>query len=104
MVLFLERYQIKKYLDRIWLDLLLALIGSHFEELEEYICGVVVSMRQNTAKISLWTRYARLFDVNYKIALLTKKILKLPKKMKLTYQPHETSVNRNIDYSCSFEV
>jgi len=56
-------------LNDVWLKLMLGLIGNHFEELTQYICGAVCSIRQKGSKISLWTSSTNDETINRKLGL-----------------------------------
>ena len=49
-------------LDHIWMEILLALIGEHFGEDGEDICGAAVNVRQKGDKVSIHTLFFLLID------------------------------------------
>jgi translation initiation factor 4E len=56
----------KGKVDSSWLHLCLALVGEHFTDGDE-ICGVVISIRKQFTRTSLWTRTAKDRDVCMRI-------------------------------------
>ena len=53
--------------DRLWEELLLALIGDQFSDAGEDVCGAVLSMRNGEDTLSIWTRTAggRVIKIRY---------------------------------------
>lgn len=81
---------ISQHTENVWTKLILSLIGNLFEEMEYFICGVVLSIRHYNNKISIWTCNLK-EDINIKIGNLFKKNCELTQNDKIYYQPH----NRN---------
>jgi len=50
---------ISQHTVKVWLRLLLSLIGNHFDETEYFICGIVLSIRHYNNKISIWTNNSK---------------------------------------------
>ena len=53
--------------DRLWEQLICALIGDHFDAISSDICGCVISVRQNEDIISVWNQDSTDGPANLKI-------------------------------------
>ncbi|EDV95694.1 eukaryotic translation initiation factor 4E1 [Drosophila grimshawi] len=77
-------------LDKLWLDVLLILIGEAVHYTDE-ICGAVINLRSKTNKISIWTANGQnelaLMEIGHKLLIL----LGLPPN-NLQYQLHKDSM------------
>ncbi|EKM81797.1 hypothetical protein AGABI1DRAFT_112041 [Agaricus bisporus var. burnettii JB137-S8] len=98
--------------DRLWEDLVLAIIGDQFDqcgngpvptngENEEEddssaayneICGCTISVRQNEDIISLWNRYEADFKVRERIRDTLRRVLNLPPTTTLEYKTNNDSM------------
>lgn len=84
--------RIKKGLaSRYWENLLLAIIGEQFD-VDDEICGAVISIRYNEDIISVWNKSASKSDVTMKIRDTMKRILALPASVHVEYKTHDTSL------------
>mmetsp|Transcript_25513 Transcript_25513/g.28344 ORF Transcript_25513/g.28344 Transcript_25513/m.28344 type:complete len:204 (-) Transcript_25513:278-889(-) len=72
-------------LDSSWMNLVLAMIGEHFEDSED-ICGLVISPRQSSSKLALWTKTACAEKIQMSIGRAFKGLT--DGKDQLTYQVH----------------
>uniref|UniRef100_A0A1L8DRI4 eIF-4F 25 kDa subunit n=1 Tax=Nyssomyia neivai TaxID=330878 RepID=A0A1L8DRI4_9DIPT len=92
-MLTLDKYQRHTEFDRLWLDMLLCLIGEVFDYPDE-ICGAVASIRGKGDKICIWTRSSQNKTANLAIGHNIRNSLKLPPNMKIQYILHnDTSAN-----------
>lgn len=66
-LIMVDKSRRQELLDHYWLELLMAVVGEQFDDLGEYICGLVVNVRQKGDKVSLWTKDASKQDVNRRI-------------------------------------
>jgi len=80
-------------LDHFWLELLMAVVGEQFDDLGEYVCGVVVNIRQKGDKISLWTSDATKEEVNRRIGVIAKQ--KLGFSETISYEAHKDTSHKN---------
>lgn len=80
----------KGYANKLWEDLLLAMIGEQFS-LENEINGIIVAVKPQGDQISIWIRNGNEQSVIDKIKLDLIKLLLLPDEIKLDYEPF----NRN---------
>lgn len=94
-------------IEKLWLDVMLCLIGENFEPYGEEIAGGVCGLRQRqrdglSAKIFIWTKDASNVEANTKIGEILKSVLRAPDGQ-LTYAQHETSgkgrSNQNNSYN-----
>eukprot|EP00051_Salpingoeca_urceolata_P032921 m.18070 g.18070 ORF g.18070 m.18070 type:complete len:247 (+) comp5611_c1_seq1:157-897(+) len=83
--------------DRMWENLVLAVLGDQFEVGNE-ICGAVVSIRAHEDLISVWNRTANRNDVLPKIRETIKRVLDLPATTVLEYKSHDLSLKDNSSY------
>jgi translation initiation factor 4E len=87
----------KEYSSRLWEDLLLGIIGNQFN-LEDEICGAVISIRETHDIISIWNKTASDQDIRNKIRDILKKILKLPPGTLMEYKTHDSSLKDNTSF------
>lgn len=80
-------------LDQVWLYTSLALIGEQFDDMED-ISGAVISCRKQRNRLALWTRSAMAQKTQMQIGTQFKKIMELPPRVKLGYQPHGEAMKR----------
>ncbi|XP_055701039.1 eukaryotic translation initiation factor 4E-1A [Phlebotomus papatasi] len=89
----LDKYQRHTEFDRLWLDMLLCLIGEVFDHPDE-ICGAVASIRGKGDKICVWTRSSQNKAANLQIGQNIRDRMRLPPNMKIQYVLHnDTSAN-----------
>jgi len=72
-------------LNEAWLDTLLAMIGDAFTDSDD-VCGAVISIRKAANRLALWTKTAADQEVQIRIALEWKQILRI--NSIITYQLH----------------
>ncbi|XP_016990374.1 eukaryotic translation initiation factor 4E1 [Drosophila rhopaloa] len=82
----------KLELDKLWLDVLLILIGEAFEHTEE-VCGAVINLRGKSNKISIWTANGHNELAVMEIGLKLRDLLVLPPHQ-LQYQLHKDSMSK----------
>jgi len=82
----IDKMRRNEFLDRYWLELLLAMIGEQFEGHGDQLCGAVVNLRNKGDKVSLWTKDAANDEVNRKIGKVLKE--KLGISDTLYYEAH----------------
>ncbi|XP_052846223.1 eukaryotic translation initiation factor 4E1 [Drosophila gunungcola] len=78
-------------LDRIWLDILLMMVGQTFDYSDE-ICGAVINIRAKSSKISVWTA-----NGNSELAILE---IGQKLKMLLHFQAHNLQYQLHSDAMC----
>ncbi|XP_076455324.1 eukaryotic translation initiation factor 4E-like [Babylonia areolata] len=84
----LERNDRHTYLDNVWLEMLLCLIGDAFDNHGEEVCGIVVNIRQRGDKLGVWTRNCNNQDSILHIGRVLRERLKVPKSCTIGYQAH----------------
>ncbi|KAH8375197.1 hypothetical protein KR200_005952 [Drosophila serrata] len=82
----------KSELDRIWLDILLMMVGQTFDYSDE-ICGAVTNIRAKTNKISVWTADGSNEPAILEIGHKLRTILRLKSHI-LQYQLHSDAMNK----------
>jgi len=80
-------------LDQVWLYTSLALIGEQFDDMSD-ISGAVISCRRQRNRLALWTKSAMDDKVQKRIGNQFKKIMEVPSRVKIGYQPHDDSLKR----------
>lgn len=73
----IEKRSCTNFLNSLWLNSLLSLIGSHYDDETSYVNGVVLNKRLKTNKIALWTNNYENQVAQNKIARKFKKELGL---------------------------
>ncbi|XP_017073947.1 eukaryotic translation initiation factor 4E1 isoform X2 [Drosophila eugracilis] len=83
----------KDFIDQVWHDLLLCMIGECFQYSDE-ICGVVINMRNKANKLSLWTKDSRNVQAILSIGRQIKQLLELLQlgDMEIQYQVHRDAM------------
>lgn len=82
----------KEGIDRIWLDILLMMVGESFEYASE-ICGAVVNIRSRSNKISVWTANGTNELAVLEIGFKLKTLLHL-QPHNLQYQLHSDAMSK----------
>jgi len=80
-------------LDQVWLYTSLALIGEQFEDMSD-ISGAVISCRRQRNRLALWTKSAMEDKTQKRIGNQFKKIMEVPPRVKIGYQPHDDALKR----------
>jgi len=88
----------KEQLDKMWLWMVLALIGEGFED-ENEICGCVVSIRKGGDRLALWTKTSSNEPAQRRIGAQLKKTLELSKDFMIGYQAHSDALKRNSSFN-----
>lgn len=89
-----ERDQRLTYLDSYWLNTLLSLIGSHYDDESSLVNGAVVNIRYKIDKLSLWTRNYINENAQYKIGKRFKRVLGINDGL-LIYEVHDKVVGND---------
>ncbi|KAF4120467.1 translation initiation factor 4E [Geosmithia morbida] len=78
--------------DRLWEDLLLALVGDQFGDAGEDVCGAVLSVRNGEDILSIWTRTdgGRVL----KIRETMKHVLNFPPNTRVEFKSHDSSIQQ----------
>lgn len=98
----LDRKQREADLDRVWLEILLCMVGEAFDEHSEDVCGAVVNIRPKIDKIAVWTANGQNSNTVLEIGRRLKERLNLGHNCSLGYQMHKDtmaktgSVTRNM--------
>ncbi|XP_030566255.1 eukaryotic translation initiation factor 4E1-like [Drosophila novamexicana] len=82
---------LKDDLDKLWLDVLLCLIGEVFDHLDQ-ICGAVVNIRGKSNKISIWTSNGNNQEAILEIGHKLRDALRLGPQNVLQYQLHKDTM------------
>lgn len=80
-------------LNLLWIEVLMFLIGETMGEDSDQICGASINMRGNYDKISVWTTDSTNNEVNTRIGMELKSILKLDHQIE--YISHFDNQNKN---------
>ncbi|GLH00560.1 hypothetical protein R5R35_000014 [Gryllus longicercus] len=78
--------------DKLWLEVLLCLIGESFDDYADEICGAVVNVRPQKDKIGLWTSNARNTQAVTFIGRKLKERLNLDRKIIIGYYVHKDTM------------
>jgi len=80
----------KNDLDRLWLEVILLIIGEDFQRTEEssLIVGAVVSIRFKDDRIALWTADADKTDCQKAVGKQLRERFGLPPEIRITYEAH----------------
>lgn len=79
--------------DSVWLNILLHIIGDHFDDADE-ICGLIVSRKQRRGfRFNMWIRTANDVDARKRIEKQLKTFARLPKERKIKFLSHEDAMN-----------
>ncbi|KAG9088054.1 hypothetical protein FS749_002462 [Ceratobasidium sp. UAMH 11750] len=77
--------------DRLWEDLILALIGDQYEN-EDEVCGCVLSVRVQEDIISIWNKDESNSQILTRIRETTRRVLNLPASAVFEYKSHNESL------------
>jgi len=78
--------------DRLWEDLLMAVIGDQFD-VEDGICGCVLSVRGNEDILSIWNKDDRDVDAKARIRDSIRRVLNLPPPTIMEYKSNNDSMH-----------
>ncbi|XP_062140247.1 eukaryotic translation initiation factor 4E1-like [Drosophila sulfurigaster albostrigata] len=84
---------LKDDLDKLWMDVLLCLIGEVFDRYDE-ICGAVVNIRGKSNKISIWTANGDNKEAVLEIGHKLRDALRLGPQNSLQYQLHKDAMTK----------
>ncbi|KAL7753600.1 hypothetical protein RI367_000531 [Sorochytrium milnesiophthora] len=79
----------KGVVDRIWENLIFAVIGG---QLQQDVCGIVVSIRQGEDIVSLWNADASTAAANLQLRDVLKRLLGLPESVIMEYKAHRDAL------------
>jgi len=85
----LQKFFRHNELDKLWLEVILCLIGEAFDYSED-ICGAVVNVRPSRHKIAIWTsnnNKQRVLGIGRKL----KESLNLPQELQIQFELHKES-------------
>lgn len=82
---------------RFWENLVFALIGEQFD-VDDEICGAVVSSRFHEDILSVWNRTSSKSEVTMKIKDTLKLVLQLPSTVVMEYKAHNASLRDKSSY------
>ncbi|KAI8391098.1 translation initiation factor eIF 4e-like domain-containing protein [Radiomyces spectabilis] len=83
--------------SRYWESLVLAIIGEQFDVNDE-ICGLVLSIRSSEDIISVWNKTSSNGRINLKIRDTIKKVLNLPQDTIMEYKTHNDALKDNSSF------
>jgi translation initiation factor 4E len=78
--------------DRLWEDLIVAVIGDQFEN-EDGVCGCVLSVRSNEDILSIWNRDDKDADAKARIRDSVRRLLNLPPNVIMEYKSNNGAQN-----------
>jgi translation initiation factor 4E len=87
----------KGIIDRLWENLVLALIGDEFNVGDD-ICGAVLSLRTSEDIISIWNQTADAQKLKLKIRNTLKNVLNLPNETIVEYKAHKDAMVDNSSF------
>merc|ERR1711997_313952 len=94
-VINLSKSQRTTALDKIWLEVMLCLIGEAFDDHSKYVNGAVVNVRNRGDKISMWLCEAKPQEAIVKIGQTLKTRLGIdPKVVLLGFECHNDTINK----------
>ena len=82
----------KKFIDRCWENLLLALVGEQFIVGDE-LTGVVIRNRSTKSVVSVWTRTSGNENLKNRIRDSMRRVMQLPQGTPIEYRKHAESLN-----------
>ncbi|KAF8456386.1 translation initiation factor eIF 4e-like domain-containing protein [Terfezia claveryi] len=75
---------------RYWEDLLLAMVGDQFSDVDEDLCGVVLSIRSNEDVLSVWTKVDGASCLKIKQTMC--RMLGFPVETQVVFKTHASSI------------
>lgn len=89
----------KGLINRLWEHLVLGVVSGAFgADLQEEVCGVVVSIRYQEDILSVWCRSARNEPVKAALRDAFKKVLSLPGNLSMEFKAHDAAMKDNSSY------
>merc|ERR1719499_267 len=86
--------QLAEHADAVWLNILLHMIGDHFDDADE-IVGLIVSKRHKGFRFSLWIKTASDVDARKRIAKQLRRISDSDNTNRIKFMSHEDSKVNN---------
>nr|ACO14709.1 Eukaryotic translation initiation factor 4E [Caligus clemensi] len=91
----LDKKQRSTFLDNVWLEVMLCLIGESFDDHSPIINGAVVSVRPKLDKIAIWLGDASKNNMVLTIGKKVKERLNIDKKTTLGFEAHEDTMKKS---------
>ncbi|XP_063985110.1 eukaryotic translation initiation factor 4E-1A-like isoform X1 [Diachasmimorpha longicaudata] len=88
----LDKKQRTYDLDRLWLEILLCMIGEAFDDYSDDICGAVVNVRTKGDKLAAWTADATRSQSVLEIGRKLKERLGIHQRQTIGYQVHKDTM------------
>ena len=76
-----------KFLEECWVNTLISLVGSDYDEENEFVNGAVVNIRHKFNKLALWTSNQKNMDMQKRIGKRFKRILNV--KCTIIFEAHK---------------
>eukprot|EP01087_Luapelamoeba_hula_P014140 TRINITY_DN4098_c1_g1_i1.p1 TRINITY_DN4098_c1_g1~~TRINITY_DN4098_c1_g1_i1.p1 ORF type:complete len:225 (-),score=37.18 TRINITY_DN4098_c1_g1_i1:53-727(-) len=82
----------KGFASKFWEDLLLAVVGDHFGDARDELCGVVVSIRYQEDLLSVWNKTSTDEGAKQTICDTVRAALDLPADVVMEYKAHDDAI------------
>jgi len=93
-VINLNKSQRAQSLDKIWLEVMLCLIGEAFDDHSKFVNGAVVSVRTKGDKIGMWLGDANVGESIITVGKRTKERLNIENQVTLGFEAHQDTIKR----------
>lgn len=93
-VINLNKSQRAQSLDKIWLEVMLCLIGEAFDDHSKFVNGAVVSVRTKGDKIGMWLGDANVGESIINVGKRTKERLNIENQVTLGFEAHQDTIKR----------
>ncbi|KAK2725448.1 eukaryotic translation initiation factor 4E-like isoform X2 [Artemia franciscana] len=80
--------------DKLWLELVLSMIGELYDDDNDDICGAVFQVRPKCERIAIWLGNTGNKEAVLRIGHKIKEFLELPPKMIIVYEDHKDAANK----------
>jgi len=94
-VINLNKSQRAQSLDKIWLEVMLCLIGEAFDDHSKFVNGAVVSVRTKGDKIGMWLGDANVGESIITVGKRTKERLNIENQVTLGFEAHQDTAKRS---------
>merc|ERR1711997_510707 len=94
-VINLNKSQRTSALDKIWLEVMLCLIGEAFDEHSKYVNGAVVSVRPKGDKIGMWLGDSNAGEAIINVGKKFKERLNIDPQTSLGFEAHQDTMRRS---------
>jgi len=94
-VINLNKSQRAQSLDKIWLEVMLCLIGEAFDDHSKFVNGAVVSVRTKGDKIGMWLGDANVGESIITVGKRTKERLNIENQVTLGFEAHQDTMKRS---------